>query len=93
MVQLAFPLASVVPLQDCEPMVKVTTSLGSGVPDVGVLEVSVPDSVIGEPLTAVVGPVYVRELVSGFTVKALDVLSEPIGVVCGLSPENDAVNV
>ena len=61
MVQLAFPLASVVPLQDCAeqpvPMVKVTTFVGSGVSDVGVLVVRVPDSVVGWPLTAVVGPV------------------------------------
>ena len=61
MVQLTFPLASVVPLQDCavvpEPMVKVTTLVGSGVPVVGVSVVSVPDRVVGWPLTAVVGPV------------------------------------
>ena len=30
---------------------------------------------------------------SGFTVKVLDVLSEPIGVDCDVSPENDAVSV
>ena len=51
MVQLTFPLASVVPLQDCavvpDPMVKVTTLVGSGVPVVGVSVVSVPDSVVG----------------------------------------------
>ena len=50
-----------VPLHDCavepEPMVKVTTLVGSGVPEVGVLVVRVPDSVVGWPLTAVVGPV------------------------------------
>ena len=61
MVQLTFPLASVVPLQDCavvpDPMVKVTTLVGSGVPGVGVSVVSVPDRVVGWPLTAVVGPV------------------------------------
>ena len=38
-------------------MVNVTTLVGSGVPDVGVSVVSVPDKVIGWPLTAVVGPV------------------------------------
>ena len=51
MMQLTSPLASVVPLQDCavqpEPMVKVTTLVGSGVPDVGVSVVRVPDSVVG----------------------------------------------
>ena len=61
MVQLTFPLASVVPLHDCavepEPTVKVTTLVGSGVPGVGVSVVSVPVSVVGWPLTAVVGPV------------------------------------
>ena len=61
MVQLTFPLASVVPLQDCavqpEPMVKVTTLVGSGVPVVGVSVVRVPESVVGWPLTAVVAPV------------------------------------
>ena len=61
MVQLTLPLASVVPLQDCavvpEPRVKVTTLVGSGVPVVGVSVVSVPDRVVGWPLTAVVGPV------------------------------------
>ena len=61
MVQLTFPLTSVVALQDCavgpDPMVKVTTLVGSGVPEVGVSVVRVPDSVIGWPLTAVVGPV------------------------------------
>ena len=61
MVQLTFPLTSVTALQlwavEPDPMVKVTTLVGSGVPEVGVLVVSVPDSVIGWPFTAVVGPV------------------------------------
>ena len=59
--QLTFPLGSVVPLQDCavepDPMVKVTTLVGSGVPEVGLSVVSVPDRVVGWPLTAVVEPV------------------------------------
>ena len=53
--QLTFPLASVVPVQDCVPSVRVTTLVGRGVPVV--VSVSVPVSVIGWPLTAVVGPV------------------------------------
>ena len=61
MVQVTFPLASVVPLQlwavDPDPMVSVTTLVGSGVPVVGVSVVSVPVRVRGWPLTAVVGPV------------------------------------
>ena len=59
--QLTFPLASVVPLQDCavepEPIVSVTTLVGSGVPGMGLSVVSVPDRVIGWPLTAEVEPV------------------------------------
>ena len=59
--QLTFPLASVVPLQDCavvpEPMVKVTTLVGRGVPVVGVSVVRVPDRVVGDPFTAVAAPV------------------------------------
>src|SRR6185437_2236110 len=66
------PLASVVPLQDWavvpDPIVKVTTLVGNGVPDVGVSVVRVPESVVGEPLTADVGPVYVTALESGVTV-------------------------
>ena len=49
--QLTLPLVSVVPLQDCavvpEPMVKVTTLVGSGVPVVGVSVVRVPERVVG----------------------------------------------
>ena len=59
--QLTFPLASVVPLQVCsvvpDPMVNVTTLVGSGVPVVGVSVVSVPERVVGWPFTAVVSPV------------------------------------
>ena len=61
MVQLTFPFSSVVPLQDWadepDPMVSVTTLVGSGVPVVGVSVVRVPVSVIGWPFTADVGPV------------------------------------
>ena len=61
MVQLTFPFTSVVALQDWavvpEPMVKVTTLVGSAVPEIGVLVVRLPVSVMGWPLTAVVGPV------------------------------------
>ena len=96
-VQLTFPFSSVVPLQDCavvpEPMVKVTTLVGSGVPEVGVSVVSVPESVVGDPLTAVVAPVYVSALVSGLTVKVLVELFEPIGVDVVVSPGKDAVSV
>jgi hypothetical protein len=60
-VQLTFPLASVVPLHDCalepDPMVSVTTLVGSGVPEVGLSVVSVPDRPTGWPLTAEVDPV------------------------------------
>ena len=102
MVQLASPLASVVPLQDCEPIVKVTTLVGSGVSLVGVFVVSVPVNVTGCPFTAVVGPVYVTPLVSGVTVKLLELLDEPFGGdVCEFdelelfdeSPAKDAVRV
>ena len=58
---VTFPLASVVPLQlwavEPDPMVRVTTLVGSGVPVVGVSVVRVPVRVRGWPLTAVVGPV------------------------------------
>ncbi len=61
MVQLTFPFSSVVPLQDWalvpDPMVSVTTLVGSDVPVVGVSVVRLDESVIGWPLTADVGPV------------------------------------
>ena len=60
-VQLTSPLVSVTALQDCavepEPIVKVTTLVGNGVPVVGVSVVSVPVRVIGCPFTPDVGPV------------------------------------
>ena len=97
MVQFTVPLASVVPLQDWavvpDPMVKVTTLVGRGDPDVGVSVVRVPESVVGEPLTADVGPVYVTSLESGVTVNVLVEESEPMGADVVVSPENDAVSV
>ena len=60
-VQLAFPLSSVVSLQvwavDPDPMVKVTTLADRGVPGAGLSVSSVALRVVGAPLTAVVGPV------------------------------------
>jgi hypothetical protein len=76
-----------------EPRVKVTTLVGSGVPGVGVSDVRSPLSVVGWPLTALVGPVETKELVSGLTVKVLDELSDPIGVEAVSSPEKEAVRV
>src|ERR1700742_1744650 len=97
MVQLPLPLESVVPLQDCavepEPKVNVTTLVGSGVPSVGVSVVRVPDKVTGDPLTAVVGPVYTSVLLSAFTVNVLVDVLDPIGVDVVASPANEAVSV
>ena len=60
MVQLTFPLTSVVALHDYavepEPMVKVTTLVGGAVPVLGVLVERVPDRVTGWPLTTLVAP-------------------------------------
>src|ERR1700691_5014638 len=97
MVQLRSPLASVVPLQDCavepDPMVKVTTLVGSGVPEVGLLVVSGPDRGTGWPLAAGVQPAEVRLLVSGLTWTLVVELSEPMGVDVVVSPGNDALSV
>src|ERR1700722_551244 len=97
MVHWASPLVSVVPLQVCEvvpdPMVNVTTLVGRGVSGVGGPVVSVPVRVVGSPLTAVAGPVYVTELVSGLTVKVEELLTDPIGVDCVESPGNEALRV
>jgi hypothetical protein len=74
-------------------MVKVTTFVGRGVPAVGLSVLSVALSVVGEPFTAVVGPVKVTVLESGFTVKVLEVVSDPSGVELDVSPEKEAVKV
>ena len=61
MVQLAAPLAFVVPVQLCselpEPMVKVTVWPDTSVPAVGSLVVSTPERVAGWPLVTDVVPV------------------------------------
>src|SRR3984957_12526741 len=97
MLQLTSPLVSVVPLQYCavppEPMVNVTTLVGSGVPAVGVSVVRVPDRVVEDPLTAVVAPVYVSAVVSGLTVNVLVELFDPMGVEVVVSPGKEAVSV
>ena len=50
------------------------------------VSVSVPVSVMGCPFTPLGGPEKISEVVSGFTVNVLEVLTDPMGVEVVVSP-------